>query len=86
MQHVIRHWQGSLSEADSSVAMQMDADFSQATERQILNGTPAESRSYIMEMTDAGEPKSQRFLLGYTYDCFDPSPLCCLSLLYPGMH
>lgn len=30
MRHVIRHWQGSLSEMDSSAAMQLDEDVAQA--------------------------------------------------------
>ena len=30
MRHVIRHWQGSLSEMDSSAAMQMDEAMEQA--------------------------------------------------------
>ncbi len=52
MQHVIRHWQGSLTEADSTAAMQMDADFTQSADGA---ATPRMLRTPTREFTDAGE-------------------------------
>ena len=50
MQHVIRHWQGSLTEADSTAAMQMDAEFDKARDL-----TPVGTRSQTREIDESGE-------------------------------
>ena len=47
MQHVIRHWQGSLTEADSTAAMQMDAEFDKASN--------AGTRSQTRDLSDTGQ-------------------------------
>ena len=58
MQHVVRHWQGSLTEADSTAAMQADAEFNQGG----LNGLTAPGaadpmvvRSHTTQFSDDGE-------------------------------
>ncbi len=58
MQHVVRHWQGSLTEADSTAAMQADAEFNQGG----LNGLTATGaanrmfvRSHTIQFSDDGE-------------------------------
>ncbi len=58
MQHVVRHWQGCLTEADSTAAMQADAEFNQGG----LNGltangavNPMAVRSHTTQFSDDGE-------------------------------
>lgn len=74
MQHVVRHWQGSLSEADSSAAMQMDSEAAVPTGQTNLvgdgaghpQGTPVQAQ----EPNGAGEPLAS----------FAVSLLCLLAL------
>ncbi|DBA91536.1 TPA: hypothetical protein ACH3X1_003159 [Trebouxia sp. C0004] len=61
MQHVVRHWQGSLTEADSTAAMQADAEFDQGG----LNGmtangaaNPVTVRSHTTQFSDDGLKRS----------------------------
>ena len=54
MQHVVRHWQGSLTEADSTAAMQADAEFSQADSNGVVQEAPTGTRQ-TQEFVDAGE-------------------------------
>ena len=62
MQHVVRHWQGSLTEADSTAAMQADAEFNQEG----LNGLTA---------TGAAKPM---FVRSHTTQFSNDGECCCL--------
>ncbi len=58
MQHVVRHWQGSLTEADSTAAMQADAEFNQGGfNGSTANGAvhPMAMRSHTTQFSDDGE-------------------------------
>ena len=55
MQHVVRHWQGSLTEADSTAAMQADAEFSQAASNRVVHEAPMGTDRQTQEFVDAGE-------------------------------
>lgn len=55
MQHVVRHWQGSLTEADSTAAMQADAEFSQADSSRLAHEAPTGTSRQTQEFGDAGE-------------------------------
>ena len=57
MQHVVRHWQGSLSDADSSAAMQMDPEASAiAGQASQLDGSnPTGMRAQTQELADTGD-------------------------------
>ena len=58
MQHVVRHWQGSLSEADSSAVMQMDSEAAVPTNQpnHVGDGTGQSQGMHVpaQELTDAG--------------------------------
>lgn len=55
MQHVVRHWQGSLTEADSTAAMQADAEFSLGGSNGSTASGAVAVRSHTTQFSDDGE-------------------------------
>ncbi|DBA93395.1 TPA: hypothetical protein ACH3X2_003664 [Trebouxia sp. C0005] len=59
MQHVVRHWQGSLTEADSTAAMQADAEFSLGGSNGSTASGAVAVRSHTTQFSDDGQKRTR---------------------------
>ena len=85
MQHVVRHWQGSLTEADSTAAMQADAEFSQADPSGVVNEASMGIGRHTREFGDAGERQQLLQQCCPCVYCFTLSVALCEALQVVGM-